>query len=170
MLVMVYQGLAIVALLFAFYLGLNWVRLPFIGAFVEHTMVFNGVGPSDDPAWTLYNQGMRFGDRLLEVAGTRVSSASNLENMLKLFEPGKTVQVNIQRSTGVASAYKITLQRFPQESLISYFLIPTVVSLIYLVVSLWIFGFRRSEAAGRAFALFSSSVAIISASLSLPRC
>ncbi|MBK8428733.1 MAG: hypothetical protein IPL27_23530 [Lewinellaceae bacterium] len=34
-------------------------------------------------------------------------------------------------------------------------------SAVFLAVSLWIFGFRRNEAAGRAFSLFTSSLAIV---------
>ncbi len=160
--VMGYQALALLALVYALYLGLNWIRQPFIGAFVEHSMVFNGVGPADDPAWTIFNQNIRFGDRLLEIAGTQVNSAAEMQDMLSLFEPGKTVLVSIQRADGSISLYDVTLQAFPQDSIISYFLIPSLVSLVYLGVSLWIFGFRRAESAGRAFALFSSSVAIVS--------
>lgn len=163
--VMAYQALALLSLVYAIYLGLNWIRQPFIGAFVEHSMVFNGVGPEGNPAWTIFNQNIRFGDRLIEIAGTQVNSAAAMQDMLNLFEPGKTILVSIQRAGGNVTLYDVTLQAFPQDSIISYFLIPSLVSLVYLGVSLWIFGFRRTESAGRAFALFSSSVAIVSGAL-----
>ncbi|HSG44675.1 MAG TPA: GAF domain-containing protein [Anaerolineales bacterium] len=42
----------------------------------------------------------------------------------------------------------------------AYFIMPEVLSLVFLVVSLWIFGLRRTEPAGRAFSIFTTSLAI----------
>jgi hypothetical protein len=50
---------------------------------------------------------------------------------------------------------------FPESSRLVYFIVPSILGAIFLFVSMWIFGFRRSEPAGRAFSLFTSSLAII---------
>ncbi len=42
-----------------------------------------------------------------------------------------------------------------------FFIIPFAVGLIFLGSGLWIFGIRRSQAAGRAFALFSTSAVLV---------
>jgi len=57
------------------------------------------------------------------------------------------------------------LNAFPSEDQTSYFVIPSFLSLFFLVISLLIFGMRRTEAADRAFALFASSLSIVTGSL-----
>jgi hypothetical protein len=67
--VLAYQGLALVIFVIIPFLADNWLRIPFIGAFVEQTLVFNGVGPGGfDDAWYLF-QKVELGDRLVEITG-----------------------------------------------------------------------------------------------------
>ena len=40
---------------------------------------------------------------------------------------------------------------------LSYFVIPAFLSLVFLLISLWIFGLRRTEPAGRAFSVLTTS-------------
>ncbi len=47
----------------------------------------------------------------------------------------------------------------------AYIVIPSILSVLFLATSLWIFGMRRGEASGRAFALFTSSLAIVMGTL-----
>jgi hypothetical protein len=53
--VLIYQGAALIVFAIIPFLAINWLRTPFIGAFVEQTMVFNGVG-QESPAetWGLF--------------------------------------------------------------------------------------------------------------------
>jgi hypothetical protein len=55
--------------------------------------------------------------------------------------------------------------QFPVSDQISYFAIPAFLSIVFLVISLWIFGLRRTEPAGRAFSMMASSLAIVIGSL-----
>src|SRR5512140_1962961 len=64
----VYQGVALMAFIASLFLAAGWLKSPFMGAFFEQTLVFNGAVPSGEPeTWDLYNQGVRFGDRLVAV-------------------------------------------------------------------------------------------------------
>jgi len=57
-LVMAYILIGLVTYLIVPFLALNWINTPFIGAFVEQTLIFNGTGPTKNPeAWSAYNQG-----------------------------------------------------------------------------------------------------------------
>ncbi len=73
----VYQVVAVGAFVAALFLASSWIKTPFLGALYEQTMLFNGAPPSaDSAAWSLYNQGVRFGDQLLSVNGVEVHSAA----------------------------------------------------------------------------------------------
>jgi signal transduction histidine kinase/putative methionine-R-sulfoxide reductase with GAF domain len=59
----------------------------------------------------------------------------------------------------------LTLQPFPDSARLIHLVIPYLVGLVFFGVSLWVYGLRRGEAAGRAFAFFSTSAAIACATL-----
>ena len=133
----------------------------FLGAFYEHTLVFNGTGPADPtPEWALFDQ-VKVGDRLVAINGMPVTSAREFT----------TIERSLSRRTGAGdrraggrgepARCTVTLNSFPQSSRTVYFVIPAILSAVFLAASLWIFGLRRTEPAGRAFSLFTSSLAIV---------
>lgn len=63
--------------------------------------------------------------------------------------------------SGEEKTVAITLHNFPADDLAAYVIVPFILAFLFLGLSLWIFGMRRFEAAGRAFALFASSLAIV---------
>ena len=75
--------------------------------------------------------------------------------------PGEEVKVTVRSESGEERVLTVTLYSFPSSSRTVYFVIPTILSAIFLAASLWIFGLRRNEPAGRAFSLFTSSLAIV---------
>ncbi|HSB02359.1 MAG TPA: GAF domain-containing protein, partial [Anaerolineales bacterium] len=77
---------------------------------------------------------------------------------------GETISVVMNTAEGVRPA-DITLQPFPIADRIAYFVLPMFLSLVFLVISLWIFGLRRTEPAGRAFSIMTTSVAIVTGTL-----
>jgi signal transduction histidine kinase/putative methionine-R-sulfoxide reductase with GAF domain len=164
--VVAYQLLAIVAFMLALFYATSWLKTPFIGSFYEHTMVFNGAVPTGDSAdWDLYLQGVRVGDRLIAINGVDVHNTEDVQNILNGFFPGESIPVTIRTSQGDVTTLKVKLNTFPPEDQTAYFVIPSILSLFFLVIGLWIFGMRRTEVAGRAFALFASSLSIITGSL-----
>jgi len=48
--VLAYQGIALLALVVIPFLAVQWLQTPFLGAFVEQTMIFNGVWTGCLPA------------------------------------------------------------------------------------------------------------------------
>jgi signal transduction histidine kinase len=158
-----YQALAVAVLIATLSLASNWLRQPFLGAFVEHTLVFNGVGPKEKPGWELLNRGYTFGNQLVAVNGQNVSNAADIHTALESATVGETIPVTIRTPQGEVKTEDVTLTAFPDRW--TYLYLPSLLSLGYLVISLWIFGLRRSESAGRAFALLVSSMAIVSGAL-----
>ena len=166
--VLAYQGIALIAFLVIPFLAVNWMQAPFLGAFVEQTLVFNGVGQETPPeAWRLFlDKSLQLDYQLVKVNGTEVRSEAQIRAALATSQPGQQVPVIVRRiSDGAEESRLVTLHTFPSQARLVYFLIPYVIGLIFLGSSLWIFGMRRTESAGRAFALFGTSVALASAGL-----
>jgi hypothetical protein len=55
--ILVYQGVAAIVLIAALFLANYWLEFPFLGAFFDPTLVFDGVGPSPSSAnhWPLHS-------------------------------------------------------------------------------------------------------------------
>ncbi|HVM70623.1 MAG TPA: GAF domain-containing protein [Anaerolineales bacterium] len=166
--VLVYQAVSLMALVVIPILAVTWLQRPFLGAFVEQTMVFNGVGQSgSDPAWALFqDKSLALTTQLVEVNGKAVQSEAQIQNALAGSHPGQSIPLGLRALAGGQTTTRlITLQTFPAASRTIYFIIPYIVGVLFLGISLWIFGMRRNESAGRAFALFSTSVGVACAGL-----
>ncbi|MFZ5905253.1 MAG: GAF domain-containing protein [Chloroflexota bacterium] len=164
--VLVYQAAAIFVFAAGLFLADQWLSRPFLGRLFEHTLVFNGGTPSGSrEGWDLYNQGVTLGDQLLAVNGVEVNSAAEVGEVLERFSPGETIPVNVRAANGDVETFDVTLHAFPSSDRISYLLIPGIICALFLAISVWIFGLRRSESAGRAFTVFASSLAIATGAL-----
>nr|BAL44381.1 multi-sensor signal transduction histidine kinase [uncultured bacterium]BAL56579.1 multi-sensor signal transduction histidine kinase [uncultured Chloroflexota bacterium] len=164
--VLLYQATAIVALIAALFFVNYWLdTLPFLGAFFDPTLVFDEVGPSTSSAeaWPLHRAlSFERGDRLIAIQGQEIRNTREMEQVLSQYFAGETIQVEVLSKAGERRTFSITLQVFPNTDRVKYIFIPFVLALIFLTVSLRIFGIRRTESAGRAFALFSTSLSLAS--------
>ncbi|RPJ52296.1 MAG: GAF domain-containing protein, partial [Chloroflexi bacterium] len=160
-LVLIYLLVGMLTYLAVPFLALSWFRVPFIGAFVEQTMVFNGTGPTGDPAaWSAYNQGLMTDHQLKAINGQPVSSAQQMKSILENFEPGSEVILQIRSVDGSLADYMVRLAKFPYKEQLSFFYIPYLIGLVYLASAVWVFAIRRNHASGRAFAQFTVSIAL----------
>ncbi len=158
--VFIYQITALVLVILSIYWAIGWTKEPFIGVFYEHTLVFNDSGP-DDPAWA-FNDKVVSKDQLIAVNGIPVQSHADVRNVLVgNFVPGDTLPVTVKFKDGEIRDIDIKLNPFPSSSSTLYFVIPTFISIVFLLISLWIFGLRRGEPAGRSFSLFTSSLGLV---------
>ncbi len=171
-----YQVIAIAVFILIPYWASGFFQLPFLGAFLEHTLVTNGVGPSSSPNnWPLLSEGLGFGNQLVEIGlvdanglivnPIKPQSYEDLEKFLQNRFAGESVQVTFARQDNMRVSYIISLSRFNANDQLQFFYTPYLIGLIYLVIGLWIFGFRRTESAGRAFTLMATSVALVSGGL-----
>lgn len=162
--VLVYQAIAIVIFISILTTAGEWLRSPFIGGFFEHTLVLNGSKTSEEnKSWAMYEAGYDVGDQLISVDGIAVQRSGQLREILNSHTINDTINVVILRdgSDTPDTAVEIQLQEFSSADRTVYFIIPEILSLVFLVVSLWIFGLRRTEPAGRAFSIFTASLAIV---------
>jgi len=152
-------------------LALRWASQPFIGAFVEPTLILNGTGPKE---WALIADdtadpnGASYPDRLISIGGIPVRSTADIDRALSRFSIGDTVPIVFGDSSGppwgpyapeIERTVEVQLIAFPANSLFGIFVVPYFVGLAYLLIGLWVFRLRRHEFTGRMFALFCASMA-----------
>ena len=160
-LVGVYQILAVIVFIVSLFSAYAWLSSPFLGGFFEQTMVLTEVGTREaGEQWTLHEQGF-VGHQLVSVADRPISNATVLRETLETLHVGQTVPVVMRTPDGELKQADVTLQTLPGIDQLSYFVIPAFLSLVFLIISLWIFGLRRSEPAGRTFSVLTSSMAIV---------
>lgn len=159
--VLLYQLLALVVFAIVPILAFHWLRTPFLGVFVEHTLVSNGVGPREPGAWPGFQQGLNeFGFRLLEINGQAVRNAQQMQAELQKFSVGQTVSITVLTPEGTQKELQIVLTSFPAADQRALLFTPYFIGLVYLICSIWVYSLRRNDAAGRAFVMFSTSVAL----------
>lgn len=146
-------------------LAYNWLRTPFMGVFVEHTLFVNTASPTQVGSWALNNLDLPFGYQLANINGTRVRTAQEIMSVLQQYQPGDTVAIDLAAPDGELMTVPIRLARFPAADQLTYLIIPYLTGLVYLLCSVYVFSVRRRDAAGRAFALFAASTALGIASL-----
>ncbi len=168
--VLAYQAIAVVIFISVLTTAGDWLKAPFIGGFFEHTLVLNGSDTSEaNKSWEMYKAGFEVGDQLVAIDGTPVQTIAQVKEILNSHTVGDTVDVvmavcpddgGLAGNNCVEKPATIRLDDFSSADRTAYFIIPEILSLVFLVVSLWIFGLRRTEPAGRAFSIFTTSLAI----------
>jgi signal transduction histidine kinase/putative methionine-R-sulfoxide reductase with GAF domain len=167
--VLAYLFIALTVFLAAPILFVSAARTPFIGAFVEHTLMINTSQPTQPGGWgeELQINGKRlgFGYQIIAIDGQAVSSVNDLRTTLSQHVIGDVIALTTRTPTGGEQVFNIKLMSLPIPDRISYFVIPYITGLVYLLSGLYVFGIRRFDPAGRAFVLFAASAAIGLASL-----
>src|SRR5574341_899131 len=159
--VLVYQGIAAVVFVASLFFTYSWLKNPFIGGFFEQTLILNGTDTTEaGKHWALYEQGFKLGDQLVSIGNQPIENTDDLNKALSSFQNNEAIPVTLRRSEGDLRTADVTLQSFPFSDRIAYFVLPAFLSLVFLGISLWIFGLRRTESAGRAFSMMASSLAI----------
>ncbi|MEK7784514.1 MAG: hypothetical protein AAB658_03670, partial [Chloroflexota bacterium] len=144
-------------------LAYSWTQLPFMGAFIEPTLIFNGVGSS---GWALLQDGgpeTHYPDRLVSVDGVEAETPAAFNRLMANYAVGDSVEIVIERATADSpfGPYKVgdkvpvvvTLTSFALPDLLNYFITPYFIGLAFLAIGLWVFYLRRDEASGRVFHL-----------------
>ncbi|MEJ2706263.1 MAG: GAF domain-containing protein [Anaerolineales bacterium] len=164
-LVLLYLLSVLIAMIVLPFWASLWMRTPFMGAFLEHTLVISNAGPTRPGTWALHSQGVVAGSRLVALDGRNVSETGDLLQALSRRKVGEQVQITLQTPHGSTNSYSIVLQSFPLVDRITYFIIPYIIGLVYLVSSGYVFSNRSEDPAGWSFSIFASSVAVAVACL-----
>jgi len=136
------------------------VRTPFIGAFVEHTLMINTAQPLKPGAWGSQLR-LPFGYQIVALDGKAVEDVSQLWAALGERQVGERVALQTLDPSGQSVTFQVKLRKLPFVDQISYFVIPYLIGLVYLGCGLYVFGIRRFDPAGRAFTLFTTATSIV---------
>ncbi len=161
-----YVMLALAVFLAAPFLAASWMEKPFIGAFIEQNLMINDLDSSASPSvWPARSAGLSFGYQIIDVNGTAVTSPQNLTDTLGSLPVGAQVMLKVRSPQGSLEEFSINLITFPDNDRWAYHYVPYIIGLFYLVSALWVFFLRRHTREGRAFVIFTTSVAICTAGL-----
>src|SRR5262245_27049580 len=129
--VLIFQAGAVLVFAASLILGLDWLNDPFIGGLFEQTMVLNGTDTREaGKQWALYEQGFGIGDQLVSVNGVPVSNGEELHHILIASQIGQSVPVEMRTTEGEVQTVDITLQSFPTQDRIAFFVIPMFMSAV----------------------------------------
>lgn len=158
-------ALALGVSLLASGLALSWSRLPFLGVILEHTLVVSRQPPPD---WAGHEAKLKHPDRILGIDGVKVANNTELSTELRHHQVGDIVTLKVEEPDGAGGwqirQVQVPLRRFPIHEMVTLFLLPYVVGLIYLALGIWVFVVKSHQASGRSFALFCAFIALFATS------
>jgi signal transduction histidine kinase len=158
--VLVILGGTVVVYLAALALALGWMRRPFLGAFLESTLVFNNIRSQGNDQFPAFSEGLRAFDHLLALNDGPVLTEADLNAKLENYAPGQVVRLKVAHQSGGEAQVSLTLRSFPLPDQMAFFVTPYLIGVFYLGAALWVFRMRGNETAGRAFAVFCAVVAL----------
>jgi signal transduction histidine kinase len=167
-LVVGFQLLALVALVIVVIKAFVYFQTPFIGSFVEHTLVMNAGQSVNLGTWEAKSQGLDFGHQVLAVDGKEVTSIQAFNSILREHSVGEVIELTVVDLTTPGAqpfTVTITLQAFPIADQIAHMVVPLIIGLVYLGSGLWVLSLRRYDTTGQVFSTFTASVAIAAAGL-----
>jgi signal transduction histidine kinase/signal transduction protein with GAF and PtsI domain len=167
--ILIYQVIAVILFITIPLIATQWWKTPFIGAFFEHSMVFNGVGPvrsdTNEDQWELFNNEVQLKDQLIAIGGKETKNANDVTRILSAREVGDKLNLTYKTDKGKTITIETKLIKFPLADKIRYFYFPYSIGLVYLLLSLWMTKLRLSDKSGRAFIIFATSFALSTALL-----
>ena len=154
-------GVAIALLILTPFWAVRFARVPFLGTFIETNNVVASIGHA---GWPAYDAGVQYRDHLDTLGGNPVATARDLERSMAAngFQP---IEATFTRPNGSTYSVEITPIPFPFDDLISYYIVPSLVGLVFLLIGLWAYRLRSDRWESRALVLFVSGVSILTSTL-----
>ena len=160
---LLYLVLCLLILLVQFFLADSWMKLPFIGGFMEKGLVFNEVTVLNQPAgWPVYEAGVDDSVQLTEIDGQLVNTPQDFIEVISEYAPGEQVNLSTRSiSTGEERTFEITLIQFPFEDRYVYFYLPFFVAAVFLLCAFWLLFSKKNSYNSRIFSLALASIAVV---------
>lgn len=141
------------------FLAYRWAQLPFIGAFVEQTLVFNSVEEQGTTPWVGIEAGLKYPFQLISINGQDIRETDEITDILEDHIAGEEVSL-LYRYQGKLNQLTIKLQKFPPFDFFAFFIVPYIIGWAYFLIGLWVFRIRWHNVTGRAFMIFCASMGI----------
>ncbi len=154
-------GAAIALLILTPFWAVRFTRLPFLGMFIETNNVVASLGRE---GWPALDAGVKYRDHLETLNGEPIVTARDIERILtgNGYQP---VTAAFTRLDGSQYSVEITPIPFPFEDLISYYIVPSLVGFVFLLIGLWAYRLRNDRWESRALVLFVSGVSVMTSTL-----
>jgi len=154
-------GVAIALLILTPFWAVRFARLPFLGVFIETNNVVASLGHE---GWPAFDAGVKYRDHLDALNGEPIITARDIESTLAAngYQP---IEAAFTRSNGTQYTVEITPIPFPFEDLVSYYIVPSLVGFVFLLIGLWAYRLRSDRWESRALVLFVSGVSIMTSTL-----
>jgi PAS domain S-box-containing protein len=135
----------------------RWIQIPFLGVSLEQNNVVSQIQGTN---WSARAQGVRYLDRLVELNGEPVPDIRDVERVLTA-SGYRPIKATFVRPTGEQFSLKITPVRPSTSDVISLFVVPYLVAVLFLVIGLWAYRLKPNLWESRALALFASGVCMM---------
>lgn len=148
---------AVVMLILTPFWAFQWFHQPFLGALIEPHNVVSLINGTD---WPARNQGVQWSDRLMAINGQTVTDVRSMNRLLTLngFQP---LTATFLRQDGSSFTLQITPIHVHWSDLVSLFVIPYLVGLIFLGTGAWAYRIRPDLRASRAFLTFTAATSMV---------
>ena len=151
--------IALVVFLITPVLAISWSKQPFPGFVVEHTLVIANISGT---GWSGPREGMNYPQRVISVEGVSVTTPAQFTSAISDLPTGRSVDIQTEFPDGTIQSHPlITLGKFAWIDMARLFWLPYGIGLVYLMLGMWIYRLRGDTPAGRAFADFCASAAIM---------
>ena len=84
-----YQFLAIAGLATVAIRAVSFYNSPFIGSFVEHTLVINSADSVRSGTWNAKNAGLDFGNQIVAIDGHPISNVNHFHEVIRKYSVGQ---------------------------------------------------------------------------------
>jgi PAS domain S-box-containing protein len=138
----------------------EWYYTPFNGFLIEPNNVLSQIGGEN---WPGKIQGLQWADRLLEINGQPIENSSRMYATLRQNGWQDFEATFYRRSDDSTFTIIINPERVNFQDLLSLFIIPYLVGLSSLGIGLWAYRLRPDFRPTRAFVIFVSSAALLTA-------
>ncbi len=134
----------------------QYAHQPFIGALLEPN---NVVSKINSGAWPAHQVGAAWPEQLVSLNAVPVKDVREIGALLQ--KNGDTpVWLGFSGGTGADRRIQVTPVQFPGSDLISLFVIPYAVGLVFMVIGLWAYWLRGGLRASRALLIFAAAVSV----------
>ena len=150
-------AVAVLVLIFSPFWTYQWTQVPFLGVSLEQNNVVSQINGTD---WPARMQGVAFKERLLALNGEAVPDIKDVERVL-IANGNRPIQATFLKPDGQTHTLSITPIHPPVVDVISMFVVPYVVGLLFLIIGFWAYRIKPHLWESRALALFVSGVSIM---------
>ncbi len=137
-----------------------WLQTPFI-ALMEPPRNINGTLSPIGNIWPSQQVGLQPQDEILAVDGQSVGDVRDIYAQFRQHEIGDGVTLDVASPGAAPRQVRITLWRLPMSDVLTLFVVPYIVGLMFVALGLWVYRQRREQDVGRIFLLFCASLALV---------